>query len=134
MPCCARLFRHRCCASACSALPGRTMSPKLCPVCRVINRPSAPRCDCGYEFGQSTQDAEDAIGAEMGRHQLRVALFGLLFLVSVAMSFAVSGGAWIFAIGGAGAFGTSVRRLVELRRSLRELPRPPRAHVVSRKE
>lgn len=110
------------------------MSPKRCPVCRVVNRASSLRCDCGYEFGQSTQDAEDAISAEMGRHQLRVALFGVLFLFSVAMSFAVSRGTWVFAIGGAGAFGTSVRRLVELRRSLRELPRPPRAHVVSRKD
>jgi hypothetical protein len=28
------------------------MPAKRCPMCRKINRDSAQRCECGYEFGQ----------------------------------------------------------------------------------
>jgi hypothetical protein len=33
------------------------MPVKRCPMCHLVNQTSAERCDCGYEFGKSADQA-----------------------------------------------------------------------------
>jgi len=51
---------------------------KDCPKCRLVNSPSAQRCDCGYDFVSRKMD-DSYLGAKAGRDMIETAsIFELL--------------------------------------------------------
>ena len=111
------------------------MTVQRCPSCFLINPPRALSCDCGYDFTSSISDTEEVVSAQVGPAQAAVVFNGLGFLASLGV-FLFLHGEWLF-------FGLTIYcavrlyrgaiRFAGLRRSLRELPRPPRAYARKRR-
>ncbi len=111
------------------------MTVQRCPSCFLINPPRALHCDCGHDFNSSISDTEDVVSAQVGPAQAAVAFYGLSLLVSLGFLLFLHGKWMFFAL----TIFCGVRlvrraiRLAEIYKSLRELPRPPRATALKRR-
>jgi hypothetical protein len=111
------------------------MTVQRCPSCFLINPPRAMRCDCGHEFGAGPADTEEIMNAQVGPAQARVVLYGLGFVGSLFFFLFLHGKLLLFAstiFCGVRGYRAAVR-LTDVRQSLREHPRPPRAQARKRR-
>jgi hypothetical protein len=114
------------------------MSVKRCPLCHVASEPTAWRCSCGYEFGQS---ADQVVALLRDQRTNTSIVLGLLVVLDAAavgwlVYTALYGGHLIFsvtAIIGLGVWTARMARKLEItRESLRQIAaqhEPPRAIV-----
>lgn len=104
---------------------------KRCPMCHLVSHPSAPRCDCGYEFGKSADQTLALLRDQ--RTSTGIAL-GLLITIDLA----IAGVVVVLVLLGMGVFlpvlgfgvclgmtGKVARKLAITRTSMRQLA--PRA-------
>jgi hypothetical protein len=111
------------------------MAAKRCPMCRMIQRASAERCDCGYRFGQSATHVRSLLVEQRRRAWANLAAGAVLASSGVGAGLALHAAfLWV----GGGGIGMVIRGLGAIRRasqSLREVDeqhRLPAARIVTR--
>ena len=95
-------------------------APHRCLVCGSLNEPYASRCSCGASLDISAGDSRDAIVRRMRTAAWTAALWAVVAVVLVGVTFTLSTGG-LGAFGGVSLLGAVVGTCAALAACLREL-------------
>ena len=111
----------------------RRMAAKRCPMCHLLNRPSAGQCDCGYTFGTDIADVRGMLANQIVT-AWALAIGGLLLVLAGFASITLLN---VLAIGpilaASGIMTRGIRMISRTRisqRQIAEKTRMPRAYLV----